>query len=94
MAEYGAELWRACVFVVALLTAVAPTHALAREFQATVQTRVGAIDLNRTNVALLGSFVPAMNVLAMPFLFRSTEHPQTVLHGPDRPQPPRGVTRL
>ncbi len=127
MAEYGAELWRACVLVVALLTTVAPASAIAREFRAadtqsedypTVQalnymgslveqrtggrltirvfhsrqlgeeketieqTRVGAIDLNRTNVALLGSFVPAMNVLAMPFLFRSTTHLRKVLDGP------------
>ena len=127
MAEYGAELWRACVLVVALLTTVAPARAVAREFRAadtqsedypTVQalnymgslveqrsggrlrirvfhsrqlgeeketieqTRVGAIDLNRTNVALLGSFVPAMNVLAMPFLFRSTAHLRKVLDGP------------
>ena len=127
MAEHGAELWRACVLVVALFTAVAPASAVAREFRAadtqnedypTVQalnymgglveqrsggrltirvfhsrqlgeeketieqTRVGAIDLNRTNVALLGSFVPAMNVLTMPFLFRSTAHLQKVLDGP------------
>jgi tripartite ATP-independent transporter DctP family solute receptor len=33
-------------------------------------------------VALIGSFVPAMNVLAMPFLFRSIEHLQKVLDGP------------
>ena len=46
------------------------------------QTRAGAIDLNRTNVALIGNFVPAMNVLAMPFLFRSIEHMQKVLDGP------------
>ena len=45
------------------------------------QTRAGAIDLNRTNVALIGTFVPAMNVLAMPFLFRSIEHLQKVLDG-------------
>jgi len=127
LAEYGAELWRACVLVAALLTTVAPASTAAREFRAadtqgedypTVQalnymgglveqrsggrlrirvfhsrqlgeeketieqTRVGAIDINRTNVALLGSFVPAMNVLAMPFLFRSTEHLQRVLDGP------------
>jgi TRAP-type C4-dicarboxylate transport system substrate-binding protein len=31
------------------------------------QTRAGAIDFSRTNVALIGSFIPAMNVLAMPF---------------------------
>ena len=127
MAEYGAELWRVYVLVVALLTAAAPASVSAREFRVadtqnddypTVQalnymgglvearsggrlkirvfhsrqlgeeketieqTRVGAIDLNRTNVALLGSFVPAMNVLAMPFLFRSTEHLRKVLDGP------------
>src|SRR5215813_9170393 len=29
------------------------------------QTRVGAIDLNRTNVAPIGSLIPAANVLAL-----------------------------
>src|SRR3979409_474681 len=38
------------------------------------QTRVGAIDLDRTNVAPIGSFIPAANVLALPFLFRSFDH--------------------
>src|SRR6266481_3660478 len=46
------------------------------------ERRAGAIDLNRTNGALIGNFVPAMNVLAMPFLFRSIEHLQKVLDGP------------
>ncbi|NVO16841.1 MAG: TRAP transporter substrate-binding protein [Rhodoplanes sp.] len=46
------------------------------------QTRVGAIDLNRTNVAPIGAIVPAANVLALPFLFRSTAHLHTVLDGP------------
>ncbi len=43
------------------------------------QTRVGAIDLNRTNVAPIGSLVPAANVLALPFVFRSFEHLHKVL---------------
>jgi tripartite ATP-independent transporter DctP family solute receptor len=43
------------------------------------QTRVGAIDLNRTNVAPIGSLVPAANVLALPFLFRSFDHLHKVL---------------
>ncbi|WP_441261077.1 TRAP transporter substrate-binding protein [Bradyrhizobium sp. 521_C7_N1_3] len=47
---------------------------LGEEKETIEQTRVGAIDLNRTNVAL--------NVLAMPFLFRSIEHMQKVLDGP------------
>nr|WP_218625801.1 TRAP transporter substrate-binding protein [Bradyrhizobium sp. dw_411] len=55
---------------------------LGEEKETIEQTRVGAIDLNRTNVALIGNFVPAMNVLAMPFLFRSIEHMQKVMDGP------------
>ena len=43
------------------------------------QTRVGAIDLNRTNVAPIGSLIPAANVLALPFLFRSFDHLHKVL---------------
>jgi tripartite ATP-independent transporter DctP family solute receptor len=46
------------------------------------QTRAGAIDLNRTNVALIGYLMPAVKALAMPFLFRSIEHQQKVLDGP------------
>ena len=55
---------------------------LGEEKETIEQTRVGAIDLNGTNVALVGTFVPATNVLAMPFLFRSIEHLQKVLDGP------------
>jgi tripartite ATP-independent transporter DctP family solute receptor len=55
---------------------------LGEEKETIEQTRVGAIDLNRTNVALIGNLVPAMNVLAMPFLFRSSEHLHKVLDGP------------
>jgi tripartite ATP-independent transporter DctP family solute receptor len=58
------------------------SNQLGEEKETIEQTRVGAIDLNRTNVALIGSFVPSMNVLAMPFLFRSIEHLQKVLDGP------------
>lgn len=55
---------------------------LGEEKETIEQTRVGAIDLNRTNVAPLGSFVPEANVLALPFLFRSMEHLYKVLDGP------------
>ncbi len=55
---------------------------LGEEKQTIEQTRAGAIDLNRTNGALIGIFVPAMNVLAMPFLFHSIEHLQKVPDGP------------
>jgi tripartite ATP-independent transporter DctP family solute receptor len=55
---------------------------LGEEKETIDQTRAGAIDLNRTNGALIGNLVPAMNVLTLPFLFRSTEHLQKVLDGP------------
>ena len=55
---------------------------LGEEKETLEQTRAGAIDLNRINVALIGNIVPSMNVLALPFLFRSIEHMQKVLDGP------------
>jgi TRAP-type C4-dicarboxylate transport system substrate-binding protein len=54
---------------------------LGEEMETLEQTRAGAIDFNRTNVALIGTMVPAMNVLAMPFLFRSIGHQEKVLDG-------------
>jgi tripartite ATP-independent transporter DctP family solute receptor len=44
-------------------------------------TKAGAIDLNRTNIVPLGAYIPAINVLAMPFLFRSADHLHKVLDG-------------
>jgi tripartite ATP-independent transporter DctP family solute receptor len=58
------------------------SHLLGEEKETLEQTRAGAIDLNRINVALIGNIVPAVNVLALPFLFRSIEHMQKVLDGP------------
>jgi tripartite ATP-independent transporter DctP family solute receptor len=55
---------------------------LGEEKETLEQTRAGAVDLNRANVALIGTIVPSMTVLAMPFLFRSIEHLQRVLDGP------------
>ncbi len=52
---------------------------LGEESDTIEQTRVGAIDLNRTNVAPIGSLIPALNVLALPFLFRSFDHLHKVI---------------
>jgi tripartite ATP-independent transporter DctP family solute receptor len=46
------------------------------------QTRLGAIDINRTNIAPLTSFVGEVNLLGLPFLFRSADHLHKVLDGP------------
>jgi tripartite ATP-independent transporter DctP family solute receptor len=52
---------------------------LGEEKETIEQTRIGAIDLNRTNVAPIGSLVPMANVLSLPFLFRSFDHLHHVL---------------
>lgn len=55
---------------------------LGEEQETIEQTRAGAIDLNRINVAPLGAFIPEASVLAMPFLFRDEEHLYAVIDGP------------
>jgi tripartite ATP-independent transporter DctP family solute receptor len=55
---------------------------LGEESQTIEQTRVGAIDLDRINVAAIGDFAPVLNVLALPFLFRSIDHLHRVIDGP------------
>jgi TRAP-type C4-dicarboxylate transport system substrate-binding protein len=79
---------------------ISHSHMPGEEKESIEQTRVGAIDINRNDVALIGNFMPSMNVLAMSFLFRSIESPQNVLdrptvkawQGADRAQWQRGVT--
>lgn len=58
------------------------SNQLGEERETLDQTRAGAVDLNRTNAALAGNYVSALNVLAMPFLFRSIDHLRAVLDGP------------
>jgi tripartite ATP-independent transporter DctP family solute receptor len=55
---------------------------LGEESQTIEQTRVGAIDLNRINVAAIGDVAPTLNILAQPFLFRSIGHLYKVIDGP------------
>ena len=55
---------------------------LGEESQTIEQTRVGAIDMNRINVGAIGNYAPVLNVLALPFLFRSIEHLHAVIDGP------------
>ena len=57
------------------------TRQLGEEKDTIEATRVGAIDMNRINVIPMGAYVPTVNVLAMPFLFRSLAHLHKVLDG-------------
>jgi len=54
---------------------------LGEEKETIEQTRVGAIDINRINAAPLSALTPEIEVLGLPFLFRSNEHMWAVLHG-------------
>lgn len=54
---------------------------LGEEADTLEQTRAGAIDINRVNVAPLARSSPVASVLAMPFLFRSEEHLHRVIEG-------------
>ena len=54
---------------------------LGEESQTIEQTRVGAIDLDRINVAAIGDAAPPLSVLAQPFLFRSIDHLYRVIDG-------------
>src|SRR6476661_5896510 len=54
---------------------------LGEESQTIEQTRVGAIDMNRINVGAIGNYAPVLNVLALPFLFRSIDHLYKVIDG-------------
>ena len=46
------------------------------------QTRTGGIDINRTNMAPLSSFLSKANIFGLPFLFRSADHLHRILDGP------------
>ena len=55
------------------------TRQLGEEKDTIEATKAGAIDINRVNVVPMGAYVPTVNVLAMPFLFRSLAHMHKVL---------------
>jgi tripartite ATP-independent transporter DctP family solute receptor len=52
---------------------------LGEERETFEQTRLGAVDLSRINVGLLSDLVPEAGLLALPFLFGTTEHLHRVL---------------
>ena len=58
-----------------------PSMQLGGEKETIEQTQIGAIQLTRVSVGALGPVVDDLNVLNMPFLFKSTAHSQKVLDG-------------
>lgn len=58
-----------------------PSKQLGEEKETIEQTQLGAIDIVRTSVGPVGEIVPELNVLSLPYLFRSEEHCYTVMDG-------------
>jgi len=85
MFVYRANLSRTLMLVAALLSAAAVTGAFACEFRADVQAKDdptvqalrfsgSLVNLDRTDMTPIGTFVPSVNVLLTPYLFRSGGH--------------------
>ena len=58
-----------------------PGRQLGEEKDTIEQTILGAIDLNRVNLAPMNSIVPETAIPALPYIFRSTEHMHKVMDG-------------
>jgi tripartite ATP-independent transporter DctP family solute receptor len=59
-----------------------PAMQLGGEKEAIEQAQVGALQLARVSVGVLGAVVGDLNVFNLPFLFRNTAHMQKVIDGP------------
>ena len=60
---------------------VFPGRQLGEERDTIEQTIIGAIDMNRVNLAPLNNIVPETAVPALPFVFRSIDHMHRVMDG-------------
>ena len=59
-----------------------PSGVLGAEKEMVEQTQVGAIQIARISLGVLGPIVPDVNVFNMPFVFRDEAHMRKVIDGP------------
>lgn len=59
-----------------------PSKQLGEEKETIEQTQLGVIDIVRTSVGPVGEIVPELNVVALPYVFRSEQHCYDVVDGP------------
>jgi tripartite ATP-independent transporter DctP family solute receptor len=59
-----------------------PGAVLGQEKEAVEQTQLGAIQIARISLGVIGPIVPEVNVFNMPFVFRSEGHMRSVIDGP------------
>jgi tripartite ATP-independent transporter DctP family solute receptor len=60
---------------------VYPSKQLGEEKETIEQTQLGVIDITRVSVGPVGEIVPELNVVALPYIFRSEEHCNKVVDG-------------
>jgi tripartite ATP-independent transporter DctP family solute receptor len=60
---------------------VYPSKQLGEEKETIEQVQLGALDIVRTSVGPVGTIVPELNVLSLPYIFRSEEHCYAVVDG-------------
>lgn len=58
-----------------------PSEQLGSEREMIEQLQLGSVAMTKTSSAPLESFIPAMSVFAIPYLFRDEEHAWKVFHG-------------
>ena len=58
-----------------------PNEQLGSERESLEQLQLGALPMTKTSYGPMESFVPAMKVFGMPYLFRDSQHMQNVLQG-------------
>lgn len=59
-----------------------PGAVLGEEKETVEQTQIGAIQINRISLGVIGPVVPEVNVFNMPFVFRDIPHMRKVIDGP------------
>jgi tripartite ATP-independent transporter DctP family solute receptor len=59
-----------------------PGAVLGQEKEAVEQTQLGAIQIARISLGVIGPIVPEVNVFNMPFVFRDIPHMRKVIDGP------------
>jgi tripartite ATP-independent transporter DctP family solute receptor len=59
-----------------------PGAVLGQEKEAVEQTQLGAIQIARISLGVIGPMVPEVNVFNMPFVFRNEAHMRAVIDGP------------
>ena len=58
-----------------------PSKQLGEEKETIEQVQLGALDIVRTSVGPVGTIVPELSVLSLPYIFRSAEHSYKVVDG-------------